>query len=166
MGQAHDVSNFNNHNTTTNTTTTNSQTMPSVSIAGALLSLYVDLPDELWTWSEWVEFVKMTSVPYVDAGAESRPAEWSDEVTEAVRQFAMTYKAKDSQQRSAFIVKPKKQDQYSLGREAWKLWANKHWRVVMKGNARVDQCFAENSFRLKDVLEEANSTKVSHEFSV
>ena len=106
--------------------------MPTVSVAGALLSLASPNDDIPWSWPTWRSHTGLPFAPFSQAALDDPPPGWTVTTVSAVRSFAGHFWAlPDTTEQMMFLKR--RTDNTSQGRNAWTGFIasgwNKKWRI-------------------------------------
>lgn len=110
--------------------------MPSVTLAGALLSLARH--HDPWDWEVWRNHTNITASPLKVGDVDALPEGWTVSTQQNVRVFAEAYWAHSHPDQ--FIKK--RRDQYAAGRNAWNLLLHDSWGRKWDMNRRIDEAMA------------------------
>jgi len=116
--------------------------MPSITLAGALLSLASPDDDGAWAWQSWRSITNLDIPPYAAKVQSGVIDSFTTKDLQNIRAFATEYWNLNESARAAFIKKRK--DNNAAGRDAWCTFVNKHWQGDWKVNDLITDALNSN----------------------
>ena len=128
--------------------------MPSITLAGALLTLAQNA--DPWKFTEWCSLTKMNVSPVSDDAVDDLPPGWTSDTAKSVLAFARAYW---SHQHPEQFIK-KRNDNNAAGRNAWISFVSGSWTQQWNMNKRIDDHMARRGRDMWGVLAAFNRTTV------
>lgn len=129
--------------------------MPSVTLAGALLSLAQH--HDPWDWALWRSHTGIAASPLKVGDVGDLPDGWTASTQQNVRTFAEAYWA---HKHPVQFIK-KKTDAYSAGRNAWNALVQNSWWRKWDMNRRIDEAMAAKDCDAWSIMRNMKVSEVS-----
>ncbi|KAI6097725.1 P-loop containing nucleoside triphosphate hydrolase protein [Pisolithus croceorrhizus] len=118
--------------------------MPSFTVAGALLQLSEGGKDP-WNWPQWQAITGLSSAPWVvETETTPHPLGWDAQTLDAVQAFVRAFDTRTKQEDRVRFMR-KRDDTYSVGREAWRTFVTTHWLKEWRLERKVMDILQDNA---------------------